>query len=389
MEATDFQFDTTTKLKRIAMLSSSDHARRFDSLMHHFNKASLEECFHLLDGRKAVGTDGITKENYAEQLKSNLDNLIKQMRQMAYRPGAVREVRIPKGGKTGSTRRLGISNFEDKIVQKMMQRILESIYEPLFLDCSYGFRPNRSCHDAVKDLREHLYRHKVSMVIDVDLKGFFDTIDHELLEGILRNKIKDQRFMRYMKRMFRAGMLSKGELTVSEEGVPQGSVCSPVLSNIFAHYVLDEWFEDVVKQHCNGEVAMFRYCDDVVICSQYEHDAKRIVKALTKRLSKYKLQLNEDKTRYVRFSTIQAERGLRQETFDFLGFTFYLGKTLKGFIAPLLKSSGKRLNIKLNRVKEWAKKAAYTYRLIDLWKLFCSKLRTYSILWSDVQYRAC
>ena len=238
MEATDFQFDTTTKLKRIAMLSSSDHARRFDSLMHHFNKASLEECFHLLDGRKAVGTDGITKENYAEQLKSNLDNLIKQMRQMAYRPGAVREVRIPKGGKTGSTRRLGISNFEDKIVQKMMQRILESIYEPLFLDCSYGFRPNRSCHDAVKDLREHLYRHKVSMVIDVDLKGFFDTIDHELLEGILRNKIKDQRFMRYMKRMFRAGMLSKGELTVSEEGVPQGSVCSPVLSNIFAHYVL-------------------------------------------------------------------------------------------------------------------------------------------------------
>ena len=151
----------------------------------------------------------------------------------------------------------------------------------------------------------------------------------------------------------------------------------------------DEWFEDVVKQHCNGEVAMFRYCDDVVICSQYEHDAKRIVKALTKRLSKYKLQLNEDKTRYVRFSTIQAERGLRQETFDFLGFTFYLGKTLKGFIAPLLKSSGKRLNIKLNRVKEWAKKAAYTYRLIDLWKLFCSKLRTYSILWSDVQYRAC
>lgn len=375
MEATDFQSHTTTKLRRVAWLSSRDQARHFDSLMHHFNEASLEDCFHRLDGRKAVGIDGITKEQYAEQLDDNLKRLISQTRSMAYRPGPVREVRIPKEGKPGATRPLGISNFEDKIVQMMMQRVLESIYEPLFLDCSYGFRPNRSCHDALKALHQHLYRHEVSTVIDVDLKSYFDTIDHDLLERMLRNKIKDQRFMRYIKRMFRAGVLSQGELSISDEGVPQGSICSPVLSNIFAHYVIDEWFDGVVKQHCKGKVAMFRYCDDAVICCQHEQDAKRIVKALANRLAKYKLQLNEDKTRCVRFSKRLAARGDRQETFDFLGFTFYLGRARKGQIIPMVKSSGKRLRAKLKRVKEWIKKAIHKYRLMELWRTFCAKLR--------------
>lgn len=297
------------------------------------------------------------------------------MRRMAYRPGAVRKVLIPKEGSPGKTRPLGISNFEDKIVQMMTQSVLESIYEPLFLDCSFGFRPGRGCHDAIRSLHQYLFRHKVSRVIDVDLKSHFDTIDHQLLESRRRNKIKDERFMRYINRLFRASVLSEGELLVSEEGVPQGSIGSPILSNIFAHYVIDEWFQNVVKQHCRGEVEIFRYCDDAVICCQHEEDAQRIVKALAKRLAKYKLQLNEDKTRCVRFSKREASQGVKQETFDFLGFTFYLGRTRKGYFIPLVKSSGKRLRAKLKRVSEWAREARHKYKLMDLWRIFCVKLR--------------
>jgi group II intron reverse transcriptase/maturase len=343
--------------------------------MHHFNESSLEDCFHQQDGKKAVGTDGVNKTQYAEHLNHNLRSLTQRMRRMAYRPGAVRKVLIPKEGSPGKTRPLGISNFEDKLVQMMTQRVLESIYDPIFLDCSYGFRPGRSCHDAIKALHQYLFRHNVSTVIDIDLKGYFDTIDHQLLEGMLRNKIKDERFMRYIGRMFRAGVLSEGELTVSDEGVPQGSICSPVLSNIFAHYVIDEWFQDVVKQRCRGDVEIFRYCDDAVIACQYEQDAQRIVHALAKRLAKYKLQLNEDKTRCVRFSQREATQGVRQETFDFLGFTFYLGRSRKGSTIPMVKSSGKRLRVKLKRVSEWASEARHRYKSMDLWRIFCAKLR--------------
>jgi group II intron reverse transcriptase/maturase len=213
------------------------------------------------------------------------------------------------------------------------------------------------------------------MVIDIDLKSYFDTIDHQLLEEMLRNKIKDERFMRYIIRMFRAGVLSEGELSVSEEGVPQGSICSPILSNIFAHHVIDEWFQSVVKQHCYGEVEIFRYCDDAVIACQNEGDAQRIVKALAKRLAKYKLQLNEDKTRCVRFSQREASQGVKQETFDFLGFTFYLGKSRRGRYIPMVKSSGKRLRVKLKRISEWARSSRHKYKSMELWRIFCAKLR--------------
>jgi len=375
MGTSEPQADTNTKLKRIAWLSSRDKTRQFDNLMHHFNESSLEDCFHQQDGKKAVGADGITKRQYEEHLKQNLSLLTQRMRQMAYRPGAVRQVLIPKDGSPGKTRPLGISNFEDKLVQMMMQRVLESIYEPLFLDCSYGFRPGRSCHEAIKALHQHLFKQSVSVVIDIDLKSYFDTIDHQLLEGMLRNKIKDERFMRYIIRMFRAGVLSKGELLVSDEGVPQGSICSPILSNIFAHYVIDEWFQNVVKQHCGGTVELFRYCDDAVICCQHETDAQRIVKALAKRLSKYKLQLNEDKTRCVRFSQREVSQGVKQETFDFLGFTFYLGRARRGHYIPKVKSSGRRLRVKLKRVSEWVREVRHRYKLMDLWRIFCVKLR--------------
>lgn len=256
----------------------------------------------------------------------------------------------------------------------MFQKVLESIYEPLFLDVSYGFRPGRSCHDAIKALNDHLYGSDVETIIDVDLANFFGTIDHTLLENILRQKIKDGRFIRYLKRMYKAGVLANGELMMSEEGVPQGSVASPIQANIFAHKVIDEWFETVVKRHCEGRVKMFRYADDMVVCCQYESDAKRIKVALAKRLAKFKLGLNEEKTKFVRFSKREFSQGHKQETFDFLGFTFYLGRTRSGRVVPKIRTSGARMRSKLRKVNEWCRKVRCQLPLNEIWKTFCVKL---------------
>ena len=259
------QVMTETKLKRIAFLSARDPHKQFTSLMHHFNEGSLKECFYMLDGKKAVGIDGISKDEYAKDLDGNIQRLVEKMKRMAYRPGPVRQVQIPKEGKLGATRPLGISNFEDKIVQKMMQRVLESIYEPLFLECSYGFRPGIGCHDAIRDLQNHLYHNRVETVIDIDLAKYFGRIDVKLLEEMLRTKIKDEKLMRYIIRMFKAGVLADGELTISEEGmIVQGSCASPILANIFAHYVIDEWVEKEVRPRCAGQVWLCRYADDGV-----------------------------------------------------------------------------------------------------------------------------
>jgi len=367
--------DTDTKLKRIAWLSANDPHKRFDSLMHHFNEASLAACFHELDGTKAVGIDEVTKAQYGEHLDANLQDLVARMKRMAYRPQPIRQALIPKEGQAGATRPQGISALEDKIVQKMMQKVLESIYEPLFLDCSYGFRPGRGCHDAIKALNQHLFHHDVEIVIDVDLANFFGTIDQQLLVDMLREKIADERLIRYLIRMFKAGVLADGELKLSDEGVVQGSICSPVLANVFAHYVIDTWFEDTVKYHCKGRVALYRYADDAVICCQYAQDAIRIKEALGKRLAKYHLQLNEQKTRLVAFSKQSQRRSHPQGAFDFLGFTFYWGRSRRGVIIPKLKTSGKRLRAKLKRVGEWAKRVRNVLPLKQIWALFRAKLR--------------
>ncbi|MEI6242464.1 MAG: group II intron reverse transcriptase/maturase [Chlamydiota bacterium] len=366
---------TNTKLNRIAWLSRQDPGKKFECLMHLFNQESLIECFHELDKNKAVGVDGVTKMVYGENLHGNIDQLITKMKNMAYRPGPVREVLIPKEGKPGATRPLGISNLEDKIVQKMTQKVLESIYEPLFLECSHGFRPEKSCHTAIQALQNHLFNKEIQTVIDIDLKNFFGTIDHHLLESILKDKIKDPKFMRYISRMFKSGVLTKGEFKMSQEGVPQGSICSPVLSNIFAHYAIDTWIEEMVKPVCKGTVKLFRYADDGVICCQYEADAVRIRQTLGKRLEKFKLQLNEEKTKLVLFDKKAAAQGVKQGTFDFLGFTFYWGKSQSGLVIPKLKTRAKTMQTKLKRANEWAKQIRNEKPLIEIWKTFKSKLR--------------
>ena len=279
------QRDTRTVTERIAWISAQNSDAQFCSLMHHYNVDALRDCFHSLDGKKAVGADGMRKQDYGEQLEANLQNLLDRMKRMAYRPNAPREVLIPKEGKPGATRPLGISNFEDKLVQKRTQQLLEAIYDPIFVEQSYGFRPGRSCHDAIKAVRDYADRNRVSVVIDVDLANFFGTIDHDILIELLEIKIKDTRFMRYIRRMLKAGILAKGAWRMSEEGMPQGSCCSPVLANIFAHYVIDKWFNETVKRHIEGKAEMVRYADDMVIMCEYAHDARRINAALKKRLA--------------------------------------------------------------------------------------------------------
>src|SRR3990172_4420237 len=252
MGMTESLSQTETILNRIAWLSEQNKDKEFGSLMHLFNSESLIQSFHRLDGSKAVGIDGVDKQNYAQNLNRNIEDLLKRMKNMAYIPGPVRQVLIPKEGKPGATRPLGISNLEDKIVQKMMQRVLESIYEPLFLECSHGFRPRKGCHTAIKALMQYLYDNGIQTVIDIDLKNFFGTIDHRMLEDLLKVKITDNKFIRYINRMFKAGVLAEGEMKVSDEGVPQGSICSPILANIFAHYAIDQWIEEMIKPNCKG-----------------------------------------------------------------------------------------------------------------------------------------
>jgi RNA-directed DNA polymerase len=365
---------TDTKLERLKQRNAREQTSEMKWLMPFFSMEALATWFRGLDGKKASGIDRITKQEYGKDLAGNLSSLVARMKSLSYRPGAVREVLIPKGdGK--SFRPLGIANLEDKLVQTGMAKVLESIYEPLFYDFSYGFRPKRSCHMAIKELSNTLYRHTIRSVIDVDLKNFFGMISHENLMDILRIKIKDEVFLRYISRTLKAGILRDGNFTVTDEGTPQGSPVSPVLANIFAHHVIDTWFVKMALPVMKGKVFMYRYADDIVICCELEYDAQRLLKGLKNRLEKFGLKLNEDKTKLVSFDRKGFSKSIRQGTFDFLGFTFYIGRSQgKQVPIPKLKTSRKRITAKLKRVSEWIKKNRNAGRLPQLWDTFRRKL---------------
>ena len=325
---------------------SESHAK-MQTLMHYVNRENLMAEHWAQVSGKAAGIDGATKESYSTGLEEHVDALLGRMKSFSYRPQAVRRTYIPKTD--GTVRPLGITAYEDKLVQGTMAKVLTEIYEPRFLDCSYGFRPKRNCHDVIRIINQTIMSKKVKYILDADIKGFFDNVDHEWLVKFLENDIQDKNFIRYVVRFLKAGVMENGCISDSDKGTPQGGLISPVLANVYLHYVLDLWFEKVVKKHLKGESYLYRYADDFVVLFQYEDDAKRFYAAMLKRLAKFKLTVAEEKTRIIPFGRYNGTK----ETFDFLGFTHVNAITRTGKYTVLHLTSKKKLKAKRESAKQW------------------------------------
>jgi len=367
-----------TKLSRIAEIAKAKPNEKLTSLAHLINPELLEICHKEADGRKATGIDQVTKEEYGKNLEENLENLVARMKQHAYRPQPVRRVYIPKPGTT-KQRPLGIPSYEDKLVQAGLSKVLNAIYEEDFLHCSYGFRPGRGQHDALKSLNQILDSGNVNYIVDADIAGFFDHVDHEWLMKFLEHRIADPNILRLIGRFLKAGVIEEGKLYKTHEGTPQGGVVSPILANIYLHYVIDLWFEKIIKKQCRGKAYMVRFADDIVFCFKYEDEAQSFYKALVERLAKFNLEVATDKTKIIPFGKNAEQECQRQgkqkpDTFDFLGFTHYGGKSKKGKFRVKRKTSQKKYRASLLRCKEWVRKNR-NMPMRELWRRFCRKLQ--------------
>ena len=366
-----------TGIERIARRASSQPGRDFTALMHHYSVDNLRTCFEALDAKKALGVDGVSKAEYGQNLEENLQQLHRRLHQMSYRPQAVRRVEIPK--EDGSFRPLGISCVEDKIVQELTRRILEAIYEPVFMDTSFGFRPQKSCHDALRQLNQEVMSHPVNWIADLDLAQFFDTMPHLEILSVLRERIKDRKFLSLIARMLKAGVQTPGGVVQDELGSPQGSIVSPVIANVFLDSVLDQWFTTVVTQYCRGYCALIRYADDSIAVFEFEDDAQRFMRVLPKRLAKFGLRLNQQKTQLLAFGKRRAwqafKTGERLPSFDFLGFTHYWGRSRTGKARLKRQTSKKRFRRALVAINQWLRQERNTHKLPVLWKAIGQKLR--------------
>ena len=375
--SSEVQFDMETKLNLITKHAAEDRRFEFTSLAHLLNEETLKECFHRLKKNKAPGVDKVTYEEYEEYLNTNIQKLVKRMKAGKYYPQPVRRTYIPKG--EGKMRPLGIPALEDKIVQMGVTRILNAIFEPNFLDCSYGYRPGRSCHQALKQVDNIIMTKPVNHLIEADIRSFFEEVDHGWLMKMLGEKIADKNFLKIIKKFLKAGVMEEGELSPTEEGTPQGGLCSPTLSNIYLHYILDLWVEKVIKRDMQGYVGLVRYCDDFVILVQYKEEAKEILNLLEERLNKFGLELTKEKTRLIefgRYARANAKRkGKKPETFDFLGFTHFCDKTRKGYFKVGRKTKRKKYNEKLKEMNNWLKAVRNLFELKEWWKILIAKLR--------------
>lgn len=356
----------------------SNIAKRYekvDTVMYALNEENLKTSAKRMAGNKAIGIDNVTKQEYVGKLDNNIKELIINMKKMAYKPKAVRRVYIPKPG-SEKKRPLGIPAFEDKIVQDVMTQILNAIYEPMFKEFSFGFRANKSCHQAIGYLDMMLHRHRSNYIVDLDIKGFFDNIDHEWLIKFLEYRINDKVYIRYIRRFLKSGILEQGKRLKSETGTPQGGIISPVLGNIYLHFVLDEWFEKVVKKNCIGYAGIVRYADDSVACFENKEEAEKYLRSVKKRLAKFGLEISEEKTKIIEFGRY-AENNRRKrgegkpETFEFLGFTHYCSKNKEGKFRAKRKTSKKKFRAKVQEMKEWIRgrmhcKVAETIQLMNI-----------------------
>ena len=331
---------------------------KVQNLASYINETTLIVSHKEMDGKKAKGIDGVAKEDYSVNLKANVEHLVKRMKSGSYKPEPIRRVYIPKDG-SNKMRPLGISCYEDKLVESIIAQILTMVYEPKFYNESFGFRPNRSCHQAVREIIEDVQYRKVSYIVEADIRGFFDNVDHEWLIKFLEHDIADKNFIEIIKKFLKVGIMEDGNYLESERGTPQGNGASPVLANIYLHYVLDMWFDVKVKRQCQGEAYLIRYCDDFVCCFQNKWEAEEFYQRLIERFRKFGLELALEKTKILEFGRFakqnRAKQGLgKPETFDFLGFTFYCSEDgKKGFYRCKVKTSKKKFRSKVKTMKEW------------------------------------
>lgn len=342
-------------LERVRQAAVKDKELKFTTLLHHvYDIDRLREVYLRLRRNAAPGVDGETWRHYGEVLDENLQDLSERLRRGAYRAKPVRRVYILKA--SGGQRPLGVPALEDKIVQGAMVEVLTAIYEADFLGFSYGFRPKRGQHQALDALCVGIERSRVGWVLDADIRGFFDAIDHGWLIKFVEHRIGDQRVLRLLRKWLKAGVLEDGRWRASEEGTPQGGSVSPLLANVYLHYTFDLWAHRWRQRHCQGDVRIVRYADDTVLGFEHRQEAEQFLAALRQRLAKFGLELHPDKTRLIEFGRFARERRKRRglskpETFNFLGFTHFCGKSRKGFFRVERHTKAERLRAKLAEVK--------------------------------------
>jgi RNA-directed DNA polymerase len=340
-----------TSLRGIANKAKADKRHRFRDLYRCLNVEFLLDCWSDLNKDAASGVDGATWQTYEENLHAHVESLVERLKAKRYRAKLVRRHYIPK--ENGKERPLGIPVVEDKLLQAAVARILTALYEPEFLACSYGYRPARGAADAVRDLTFDLQYGCYGYVVEADIRGFFDHMDHDWLLEMLRLRIDDRAFVGLIRKWLKAGILeTDGRVIHPDTGVPQGGVVSPVLANVYLHYALDLWFEKRVKPQCRGEALMWRYADDWVCAFRYRSDAEWFYKALPERLATFKLEVAQEKTRILRFSRFHPSM---QRQFTFLGFEFFWKEDRQGVARVMRRTARKRLQGACRRIKEWIK----------------------------------
>lgn len=367
------------KIERIAALAKQSPQMSFTTLAHHIDIDWLREAYRRTRKDGAVGVDAQTAAEYATNLEDNLRSLLDRAKNGTYRAPPVRRVHIPKGDGT-QTRPIGIPTFEDKVLQRAVAMVLEAVYEQDFLDCSYGFRPGRSAHDALNTLRNQLMSLRGGWVLEVDIEKFFDTINHGQLRELLHRRARDGVLLRLIGKWLNAGVLEAGAISYPVSGTPQGGVISPLLANIYLHEVLDAWFERVVKLRLRGRAFLCRYADDFVMLFEHEEDARHVLDVLPRRLGEHGLTTHPEKTRLVKFHRpIVWKHGGGDgtdgpETFDLLGFTHHWARSRNGNWVVKLRTANLRLSRALKRVREWCREHRH-HEVAWQWQMLVAKLR--------------
>ena len=363
-----------TDLTRISTKAQQCPELVFTSLYHHVTDVdNLRECFLSLDERKAAGIDGKSKADYEDRLEENLRELSARLAKHGYRPSPKRRTYVPKPG-SDKKRPLGISTVEDKIVEEAMKRVLEPLWEPLFRDFSYGYRTDKSAQECVNQLGGTIQQRPVNHVVEADIRGFFDNVNHEWLIKFVEQRVGDPRMMRLLKRMLKGGIMENGIKTETEAGTPQGSILSPLLSNIYLHYVLDLWFDKKVSPKCRGEAYLFRFADDFVACFEREAEAELFRHRLKDRLEGFSLELAQEKTRTLPFGRKARACDRKTGQFEFLGFTFYCGRTRRGDFKVKRRTSRKKKIDFIQRFTAWIKAKRHLYRTGELLKRARSRI---------------